>query len=244
MVFARASAAVGLVGAVLVVIGSIGPWGTVASSSVGGLDGDGWITLVLAVLAGALYAGVFTPARVARVVRWVPLPFALLALLVATIDVVDISSTSSEFSDQFSDDVFTLSVGWGLWLVLAGSILASIASVLLMFARFPRQPHHVAAVPGGYAPNAFGQPGWQPQQPYPAQFHPGQYPPQPYPPQPYAPQPYPGQYPAQPYPPQPYPGQLPPRGAPTPPSAPAPPAWPTSGPAYPGSIDAGDGSSD
>ena len=224
MVFARTSAAIGLVGAVLVVIGSIGPWATVANSSVGGLDGDGWITLVLALLAGGFAAAVFAPASVARITRWLVLPWTLLALLVAVIDIVDISSTSSEFSNQLSDDIFTLSVGWGLWLVLAGSIIALVAAVALMFAPMPAPPRHIPPVPGPYVPGGFAPPGWQ--------------------------QPYPGQYPAQPYPPQPQPGQYPPQGAPPPapappPSpAPAPPDWPATGPTYPGSTDASGSSSD
>lgn len=240
MVFARASAAIGVVGAVLVVIGSIGPWATVASSGVGGLDGDGWITLVLALLAGGFAAAVFAPARVARIMRWLVLPWTLITLLVAVIDIVDISSTSSQFSNQFSDDIFTLSVGWGLWLVLAGSIIALVAAVALMIAPMPTPPRHTPAVPGPYVPGAFAPPGWQ--QPYPVQ-----YPAQPYPPQPHFAQPYPAHsYPPQPYPgpypPQPYPGQHPPQGGPPP--APAPPEWPTTGPAYPGSTDTGGGSSD
>ncbi|MEG9224429.1 hypothetical protein [Aeromicrobium sp. Sec7.5] len=255
MVFARASAVIGLIGAVLVVIGSIGPWATVAGSSVGGLDGDGWITLVLALLAGGFCAAVFAPASVARIMRWFVLPWVLIALLVAVIDIVDISSTSSEFSNQFSDDIFTLSVGWGLWLVLAGSIVALVAAVALMIAPMPAPPRPAPFVPGPYVPGGYVAPGWQ--QPYPGQYPPqpysAQYPPQPYPPQPYAPQypnqgppqPYPGQYPPQAQPPQPYPPQ-PHR---QPPPAPAPPAWPTTGPAYPGSTDsgstdAGGGSSD
>ena len=219
MVFARASAAIGVVGAVLVVIGSIGPWATIADSGVGGLDGDGWITLVLALLAGGFAAAVFAPAPVARIMRWLVLPWTLIALLVTVIDIVDISSTSSEFSNQFSDDVFTLSVGWGLWLVLAGSIITLVAAVALMIAPMPTPPRHTPAVPAPYVPGGFAPPGWQ--QPYPTQPHSGQ-----------------------PYPSQPYPSQHPPQGGPPPAPAPAPPAWPTTGPAYPGSTDAGGGSSD
>ena len=230
MVFARVSALVGIIGSVAVVVGSFGPWATLGGSSIGGSEGgrDGWITLVLALLTLAIFGGVLTPAAVARIVRWIPLPFALLALLVAVIDIADITSTSSEFSDQFSDAVLTLSVGWGLWLVLAGSIVASIAAVLLMFASFPRPPHQTVPVPTAYLPGGIAPPGWLPQQPYPGH--------------PYPPQPYPGQHPAQPYPPQPYPGQYPPQAPPPP--APAPPAWPTTGPSYPGSTDADGGSSD
>ena len=244
MVFARVSALAGIIGSLIVVVGSFGAWATLGGTSVGGTDGgrDGWITLVLALLTLGIFGGVLTPPAVARIVRWIPLPFALLTLLVAVIDIADISSTSSEFSNQLSDDVFTLSVGWGLWLVLAGSIVASIAAVLLMFASFPRPPHQAHPVPSAYVPGSVAPPGWLPQHPYQGQ---------PYPPQPYPPQPYPGQYPAQPYPPQPYPvqhppqpypGQYPPQGPPPP--APAPPAWPTDGPAYPGSTEPDGGSAD
>ncbi len=223
MIFARLSAVVGIVGAVVVVIGSFGTWATIGSFSVSGIDGggDGWITLVLAIVTGGLCAGVLTPPAVARVVRWIPLPFALLSLLVALVDIADISSTSNEFASGFGVIEGSLSVGWGLWVVLAGAIVASVAGVLLMFAPFPKPPRQAFPVPAAYAPGGYGQPAWQ--QPYPPQPYPGQYPPQ----QPYPPQPYPPQ--AQPYPPQ-----------VQPPAAPAPPAWPTQGPAYPGSTDPGD----
>lgn len=235
MVLARTSAVVALVGAVLVVIGSIGPWATVANSSVGGLDGDGWITLVLALLTGGFAAGVFAPASVARIMRWLVLPWTLIALLVTVIDIVDISSTSSEFSNQFSDDIFSLSVGWGLWLALAGSIVTLVAAVALMIAPMPAPPRHTPVVPGPYVPGGYPMP-------YPPQPYPGPYPPQPYPSQ-HPAQPYPAQYPPQQYPAQQYPAPpYPPQGPPPP--APAPPAWPTTGPDYPGSTDTGGGSSD
>lgn len=234
MVFARACAAIGLVGAVLAVVGSLGAWATISSSSVSGVDrgADGWITLVLAVLAAGFLAGIFAPKAVARVLRWFPLPFALLILLVALLNIGDIASTNAEFTDQVSSDTFTLSIGWGLWLVLAGAVALGVSSVFLMFAPMPVPAHLAPPVPRAYVPGGFAPPGWQPQQPYP-----GHYPPQPYPPQPNQ-----WQYPPQPYPPQPYPGQHPPQSEPAP--APAPPAWPTTGPAYPGSTDTGGGSSD
>lgn len=248
MVFARACAVIGLVGAVLSVVGSLGAWATVGSTSVTGVDrgADGWITLVLAVLAAGFLAGIFAPKPVARVLRWFPLPFAALILLVALLNIGDIASTSTEFSNQVSSDTFTLSIGWGLWLVLAGAIAMGVSSVFLMFAPMPVPAHQAPPVPTAYVPGGFTAPGWHPQQPYPGQ-HPAQpYPPQPYPgqypAQPHPPQPYPGQYPVQPYPPRHYPVQHPPQGEPPP--APAPPAWPTTGPAYPGSTDADGGSSD
>ena len=216
MVFARACAAIGLVGAALVAVGSFGPWASFEAFSASGLDrgADGWITLVLAILAAGVLAGIFAPKPVARVVRWIPLPFPLMILLIALLNLADIDSAASAVGVE-------LSVGWGLWLVMAGSIAIGVASVFLMFAPMPVPAHRTRPVPTPYVPGSVAPPGWVPQ-------HPAAYP--------YPPQPYPGSYPPQPhpgsYPPQPHPVH-PPQGQAS--VAPAPPAWPTSGPAYPGS---------
>lgn len=224
MVFARVCAVVGLVGVVVVAVGSFGAWATISSASVSGVDGgrDGWITLAFAVLTAIFLAGVFTPVSLARVLRWFPLPLSVLILLVALINIVDIASTNDQFTDQFSDDTFTLSVGWGLWLVLAGSVAIAVPGLLMMFASMPLPARQAPPVPGPYVPGGMAPPGWPP--------HPQGYVPQP---------PYPGRYPPQaPQPPQPPSGQYSP--PPQPPQPPAPPAWPSTGPAYPGSIESDD----
>lgn len=106
----------------LVVIGAAGPWVTLGSFSKGGLDGDGVITLFLALVA----AGVLLLAHVRN--RRSPAVVVglcgLLALVIAIIDIADVQ-----------DAGFGASVGWGLWLTLVGAIALLAAAVALFAGR-------------------------------------------------------------------------------------------------------------
>lgn len=102
-----------LAGAALLALGSIGPWATIASFTTNGLEGDGVITLVLAIVAALVVL-------VARARSRLPSRIALgicgvLALTVAVIDVVDVSGTKA--------GSLSASVGWGLWVALAGAVI-------------------------------------------------------------------------------------------------------------------------
>lgn len=104
----------------LVVIGAAGPWVTLGSFSKGGLEGDGVITLVLAlVAAGVLLLAHFRGRRAPVVVVGI---CGLLALAIAIIDIADVQ-----------DAGFGASVGWGLWLTLVGAI-ALLAAAAVAFA--------------------------------------------------------------------------------------------------------------
>jgi hypothetical protein len=101
-------------GIALLVIGAFGPWAKVLSTSVNGLDGDGVLTLGLAVVA-AVFVGLAYTKRAA------PNKIALgvcgaLALLISIIDIADVSGD--------------ISVGWGLWLTLIGSLVLIAAAVM------------------------------------------------------------------------------------------------------------------
>jgi peptidoglycan/LPS O-acetylase OafA/YrhL len=123
-----APAAVGLL-----VLGAIGPWATVdiaalgqsASASEGGLESDGVITLILGLIGGGLL-GLWRAQRA----RWQAIVTAVLgalAVLVAIIDISDVSGT-----DVGLGGAADVSVGWGLWVTLLGSIVLVVVSGLLV----------------------------------------------------------------------------------------------------------------
>jgi len=113
------STIVALVSALVVIVGSFMTWVTVSqgslSISAGGMDegGDGVITLVVAIAAGA--AAVFLKGR-ARMISVVV--GGAVVLLVAIIDIFDI----------LGEDLVDASVGIGLWLVLLGGAALTAAA--------------------------------------------------------------------------------------------------------------------
>ncbi len=117
-----------LVAVLLIIIGSVLPWATInlgiVSQSIGGLDGDGGITIVLSLVAGLL---VFLS-------KGRKIGFAIGAVvavvLCALIAVIDISDVSSTFDGSGLDA--GVSVGIGLWLVLVASLCAIAAGIKLI----------------------------------------------------------------------------------------------------------------
>lgn len=107
-----------LVAVVILIAGSLGPWAKVAFLTKNGLDGDGVITLVLALVAGlaVLVSGVRSrpPSRVLLGICGV------LALAVTVFDVIDVSGTEA--------GRISVSVGWGLWVALLGSLVLLVAA--------------------------------------------------------------------------------------------------------------------
>jgi hypothetical protein len=112
----------------LIVVGSVGTWVTftgvaieVAGGTKGGLDGDGVITLGLAIIAAIL---LFIAQRRGKKPNIIALGItALLVVVIAIIDIMDVGDT--DFGA-----IADASVGWGLWMVLVGGILL-IATVVI-----------------------------------------------------------------------------------------------------------------
>ncbi|MEV4423717.1 hypothetical protein AB0L40_27690 [Patulibacter sp. NPDC049589] len=113
----------GLVSAVAVVVGSIGPWATWGPVTVWGLDADGVITLVLGLLA---VAGVVT--------RRFPIALVVVAAvttLIGIADTVDVSSGNAFFDP---------SPGWGVILTaLGGTSLTAFAGRTVLLRRATRR---------------------------------------------------------------------------------------------------------
>lgn len=155
MTFLRIASGVALAATFLLLIGSIGDWAAFGALSKSGMEGDGVITFILAILAAAAAGATMGPRPLARVTRWFVLPFALLALTVAIIDVIDVSSTASDFLGQ----EVGLSVGWGLWLTLVASVLLLVAAIMMMVAPLPPVRVAAHAYPGhAVPPPGYGHP--------------------------------------------------------------------------------------
>ncbi len=113
---AKQSALMQLVGGAAIALGSFLAWGTVFGISISGIEsGDGWITFV----AGAAIAAVGLMAYLGKstLPGWVAWVGIVVGLGVALINFFDIMGTDG------------VSVGIGLWLMLAGGIVAIVGTL-------------------------------------------------------------------------------------------------------------------
>ena len=83
--------------------------------------GDGWITLVLGI---AIAIGGFTAIRGPRGRTWITVLIA--AVIMIGVALLDVRSVFSRMWD--AGDLAVVQVGIGLWLVLAGGLIAALAS--------------------------------------------------------------------------------------------------------------------
>lgn len=120
---------VAIVGGLLVVVGAFLPWGTVLGMSVNGTEGDGFITIALAVIAGILIA-------IKKVPLWVPMIFAILTLVVGGYDFYNMYSVNDQFTgadyalaEEFLGDM-SVSVGTGLYMTVVGGIVLVVGNIL------------------------------------------------------------------------------------------------------------------
>ncbi len=98
---------------VLIAVGAFGSWVSVSGAvDLRGIEGDGVITLTLALIA----AGVLLVAR-ARGRRASPITLGVCAVLVAAVAGYD---TVNVLGTDFGP--FDAHVGWGLWLTLIGAL--------------------------------------------------------------------------------------------------------------------------
>ena len=115
-------AALAVLGGVAMAIGSVGPWVTSAFASVSGTHGDGKLTLVAAVAAIAF--AVLMGTRKGGILSVVMTTLA--ALAGGFVGVNDVQSVNDKL--QGLDGIAT--IGWGLYVVIAGAGLTAIGVLL------------------------------------------------------------------------------------------------------------------
>lgn len=142
---------IALAAAVLIGVGSLGPWAkTFDSQTMPGTEGDGVITLVAALVAlGAVWmlaaTGKWGPAVVAGLI-------GLGVAVVGVFDYIDINDTSalarelSEGDDllralevQANADILR-NPAWGIYLVIAGGAALAVASFVALLGLEPARP--------------------------------------------------------------------------------------------------------
>jgi hypothetical protein len=132
-----------LLGAVAIGVGSVAPWAEasagVFSRSVSGTDGDGVITLVLAVVV-LLLALVTTTPTARRGLLVLAGLCAAGAAGIGIYDAVNVNDAARRAEDLSS--LVEASVGWGLYAVIAGGVLGVIGA----FVRSNELPKPVASV--------------------------------------------------------------------------------------------------
>jgi hypothetical protein len=122
-------------GALVVIVGSVLPWvqadAGVFSFTKSGIDGDGALTLALAVALGA----VFLLGRHSAAVGWSVLAFAGVILAIALYDVVDVTNKARELADSSPLVEFSAHVGFGLWMTVAGGAATFLGGIVALAGR-------------------------------------------------------------------------------------------------------------
>ncbi|MEM7096403.1 MAG: hypothetical protein AAF567_25585 [Actinomycetota bacterium] len=95
---------------VLGLLGSIGPWVSFAGFTVGGLDGDGTLVLILAIIAAGIAGASLSRGRAS----WMSIVAGIAGVLIVLIVLVNWS------------DVTTIGAGWGFYLSLVSGILMAV----------------------------------------------------------------------------------------------------------------------
>lgn len=123
-----------VVAAAIAAIGSVLPWAKAesdfGSASNNGLDVDGKLTIVLAIAIGAMLVVAATRGAVWPAITGIPV-FALIALI-GVIDVADVNNRGNDFGGFGGLDI---TVGIGLWIVLAAGIAGTIISIIALTTR-------------------------------------------------------------------------------------------------------------
>jgi len=115
---------------VLMVVGAFGPWASVADLvTVHGTDGasDGWIVV------GAAAVAVIAMLFYRRQRRWLLVLPLLAGIAGAATTAYDISNANELASSELFGSI--VSVEWGIYVALAGSISLALSSLGLMFER-------------------------------------------------------------------------------------------------------------
>jgi hypothetical protein len=119
-------------GAALLILGSFLPWveadAGFFSITKDGTDGDGVITLVIGLAIAALFFAVKHP----KAMTWLVISLAGVGTAIAAYDTIDISNKAEELTNSTSTIDISAAVGVGLWLTLAGGIVALIGGFMAL----------------------------------------------------------------------------------------------------------------
>lgn len=138
-----------LASAGLMVVGGIAPWANAFDIiTISGTDGDGWFLIVGGLLAGGLLLVRMVNESPKTWFVVVALVLALLCVLVAIVDLADISGLADDGGEGLSGAV---SAEWGLYLSLLASLSLSAAAIAMLVAGRGAAPAG-AATPSGFAP--------------------------------------------------------------------------------------------
>ncbi|BAN02601.1 DUF2510 domain-containing protein [Ilumatobacter coccineus] len=113
-----------LAGAGVGVVGAFLPWVSAGPFTVNGIDGDGQITVILAVLLGVI-GFVVNKSADKRLSTGGRVGGIVLSLGIALIGAYDISEVSSEVNDLF----LPVSVGFGLYLTVLAGVLGLVGTI-------------------------------------------------------------------------------------------------------------------
>lgn len=132
---------IAIAGAVVIAVGSLGPWAKALGQTMAGTEADGVITLVLAALALAVLWVVGSTTK-----AWPALVALLIGLAVLTtgvIDYIDINDTTElvrDLAEEEDDLLGALRIqanadtlrnpAWGIYLVIAGGVVVAVASAV------------------------------------------------------------------------------------------------------------------
>jgi hypothetical protein len=116
-----------LFAAVLLLVGSVGPWADrAAEPSVSGTGhADGWLTLVAAVLAGLVVLGASRAGWRSRRPGIVIAVLAVLAAALIVVDLIDVTDYGSPMQVAALVDP-----GWGIYLALLGAVALGAGGLL------------------------------------------------------------------------------------------------------------------
>ena len=184
-------AAICVVAGVLAAIGSFLPWANVSanfgslglanlSESIGGMDGDGPITLVGGIIL--IVVGVLLFVGRGRWVMPLGIVGALAGLLVAGTAIYDLTTLKTTTTHDFAESIaqsagvpveqaeqlfarfnLAISVSFGLWLVAIAGIVGIVGALVALSRRSAVEPTTTA--PGTYAPPPTAAPAPPPAQP-------------------------------------------------------------------------------
>jgi hypothetical protein len=119
------------VGAALLVVGALLPWGKAtsktASFSSDGIDGNGAITLIAAVVLVLVVLVVQRPTTAA----WLVIATAAVAGAIGVRDAVDLSDKAARLVDHGPPGV-TANVGIGVWVTIAGTVIALVGGIMAL----------------------------------------------------------------------------------------------------------------